>query len=61
MSTRSLDKAYVSPYDQFLYGFDATHAKTPSQEKEIKKNKRIAKLRDDPAAALTTDKLWDKF
>ena len=33
MSDNDIDKAYVSPYDKFLFGFDATHDKSASQLK----------------------------
>jgi hypothetical protein len=42
-----IDKHFVSEIDQFLTAFDQTHAKTPSQVKEIEKHARIAKLRDE--------------
>ena len=41
-----IDKAYVSPYDRFLYEFDACHEKSASQLKEINKYRRIFALRD---------------
>ena len=50
MSTQDIDKAYVSPYDQFLFRFDKEHKKSPSQIKEIKKHERIFELRDKPDA-----------
>lgn len=60
MNPEDIDKAYVSPYDVFLYTFDATHPKSASQQKEIKKHQRIAKLRD--VASVTDDEtLWEKF
>lgn len=46
MSTYDIDKAYISPYDKFLFDFDKSHAKTPSQLIEIEKHLRIAKMRD---------------
>lgn len=46
MSNNDIDKAYVSPYDRFLYEFDACHEKSASQLKEIKKHQRIFALRD---------------
>lgn len=48
MTKIDIDKAYVSPYDQFLFGFDAEHEKSASQLKEIKKYQRIFALRDTP-------------
>lgn len=41
MNSNDIDKAYVSPYDKFLFEFDATHSKSASQLKEINKHKRI--------------------
>ena len=55
-----IDKAYVSPYDEFLFTFDATHPKTASQKKEIKKYKRIEKLRDEALPESQTD-MWEEF
>jgi hypothetical protein len=43
-----IDKAYVSPIDEFLFGFDATHEKSTSQIKEIEKHLKIAAKRDYP-------------
>ena len=47
MSSYDIDKAYVSPYDRFLYEFDACHEKSASQLKEIKKHERIFAKRDE--------------
>ena len=46
MNNDDIDKAYVSPYDRFLFEFDACHEKTASQLKEIKKHQRIFAQRD---------------
>jgi len=46
---QDIDKAYISSYDKFLRNFDKTHEKSASQLAEIKKNQRIADLRDDPS------------
>jgi len=56
-----INKAYVSPYDKFLYEFDVKHEKSPSQLKEIKKHQRIAKLRDDPQAKDQSEEIWSEF
>ena len=61
MSKHDIDKAYVSPYDRFLYGFDATHEKSASQLKEIKKHQRIATLRDQANPDNREEKVWDGF
>lgn len=45
-TTDELDKAFISPYDKFLYQFDREHALSLSQQKEKEKHARIAKLRD---------------
>lgn len=47
MNSNDIDKAFVSAYDKFLYGFDALHQKSISQLKEIKKYQRIFALRDE--------------
>ncbi len=47
MSSYDIDKAYVSPYDRFLFEFDACHEKSASQLKEIKKHERIFAMRDE--------------
>ena len=47
MNSNDINKAYVSPYDEFLYEFDAEHPKSESQLKEIAKHQRIARMRDD--------------
>lgn len=60
MNKNDIDKAYISPYDKLIYDFDATHAKSESQLKEINKHKRIAKLRDNAENEQEND-LWDGF
>lgn len=61
MNNNAINKAYVSPYDEFYCKFDAEHAKTPSQLKEIKKHQRIANLRDNPNAEGQSDEIWESF
>lgn len=61
MTKYDIDKAYVSPYDQFLYAFDATHEKSPSQLKEIKKHQRIFALRDDDTLKKEAQEIWSNF
>lgn len=56
-----LDKAYVSPYDKFLYEFDETHQKTPSQLKEIAKHQRIAAMRDAKNTTESKSDIWADF
>lgn len=60
MTKHDIDKAYVSPIDKFLYRFDMEHELSASQLKEIKKNLRIARLRDDPQP-LDNNEIWEKF
>ena len=61
MNSQDIDKAYVSPYDEFLFEFDATHNKTASQLAEIRKNKRIALLRDNALPSKDEPFLWKDF
>lgn len=61
MSQHDIDKAYVSPYDKFLFGFDAQHEKTLSQMKEILKHQRIAFLRDNPVEKNEDGEIWSAF
>jgi hypothetical protein len=61
MSNKDIDKAYVSPYDKFLFEFDATHEKSASQLKEIKKHERIAFLRDHAKLKDSEGEIWDAF
>ncbi|MFA6303110.1 MAG: CBU_0585 family protein [Legionella sp.] len=61
MSSEDIDKAYVSPYDKFLFEFDATHKKTASQIQEIKKHQRIAKARDDKDYKDNKGEIWEQF
>lgn len=56
-----IDKAYVSPIDRFLYEFDRTHEKSPSQLKEIAKHRRIAALRDEPILEKELNDIWSEF
>ncbi len=61
MNKHDIDKAYVSPYDRFLFEFDATHDKSASQLKEIKKHQRIALLRDQANAQGSAEEIWTSF
>lgn len=62
MSTGTdIDKAYVSPYDKFLFEFDASHQKSASQLKEIKKHQRIALMRDDKEYIDPNSEIWTDF
>ena len=61
MNKQDIDKAYVSPYDRFLFEFDATHEKSLSQLKEIKKHQRIAILRDQPNLNSEEKDVWTGF
>ncbi|MFT4058997.1 MAG: hypothetical protein QM652_05550 [Legionella sp.] len=61
MSTTDIDKFYVSPYDKFMFEFDATHSKSESQLQEIKKHQLIAKMRDDKNYEDNKGKIWEGF
>ncbi|MFI4962900.1 MAG: CBU_0585 family protein [Legionellales bacterium] len=61
MNTKNIDKAYVSPIDKFLFEYDATHEKTASQIQEIKKNQRIALMRDDKEYKDSKGAIWESF
>lgn len=62
MSTDTdIDKAYVSPYDKFLFEFDATHKKSASQVKEIQKHERIAHMRDNKDYQEDKSEIWTEF
>lgn len=61
MSKHDIDKAYVSPYDKFLYGFDLKNEKTASQLKEIKKHKDLANLRDNASPSVLSEEIWEDF
>lgn len=59
MANNDIDKTYVSPYDRFLFEFDASHEKSASQLKEIKKHQRIFALRDTPTVLQALDPVFD--
>ncbi|KTD74442.1 CBU_0585 family protein [Legionella tucsonensis] len=61
MNSDDIDKAYVSPYDKFLFEFDATHNKSASQIKEINKHKRIFLMRDNKDYENKKDEIWEEF
>ena len=61
MNPNDIDKAYVSPYDKFLFEFDATHDKSASQMKEIKKHKRVFLMRDNKDYKDTQSEIWEEF
>ena len=56
-----LERTYVSPFDRFFYKYDATHPKTASQLKEIKKHQRIAALRDNVSPGGDEEIIWQSF
>lgn len=71
---KKLEKNYVSDIDKLLQSFDEQHAeKTASQQAEITKHERIAKLRDGSSSqqelgktaksvgAASDKSIWDKF
>lgn len=60
-SKHDIDKAYVSPYDRFLYEFDSTHPKSASQLKEINKFKRIFARRDNAKPTQDMQDVWTGF
>ncbi|KTD05613.1 hypothetical protein OQJ19_10585 [Fluoribacter gormanii] len=61
MNSDDIDKAYVSPYDKFLFEFDATHNKSASQIKEINKHKRISMMRDNKDYGNEKGEIWEEF
>ena len=61
MTNQDIDKAYVSPYDRFLFTFDATHEKSASQLKEIKKHQLIFERRDHPIQQDLPNEVWTDF
>ncbi|KTC82405.1 MULTISPECIES: CBU_0585 family protein [Legionella] len=61
MNSNDIDKAYVSPYDKFLFEFDATHDKSASQIKEINKHKRISLMRDNKDYKNEKGEIWEEF
>ena len=61
MNSYNIDKAYVSPYDRFLFEFDACHEKSASQQKEIKKYRRIFAQRDQALPAKVQDSALKDF
>ena len=61
MTKHDINKAYVSPYDRFLFEFDESHEKSESQLKEIKKYQRIAQLRDKDSLGTAPNEVWKDF
>ncbi|KTD68758.1 MULTISPECIES: CBU_0585 family protein [Legionella] len=61
MNSDDIDKAYVSPYDKFLFEFDATHDKSASQIKEINKHKSIFEKRDNKDYGNDKGEIWEEF
>lgn len=53
-----IDKAYVSEYDKFLQAFDKKHPKkSPSQEAEIEKSRRLSEKRDNLVSSSDNESL----
>ena len=61
MSSYDIDKAYVSPYDRFLFEFDACHEKSASQLKEIEKHERIFAMRDEAISVKVQNSAFKDF
>lgn len=62
MSSKKIDKAYISEIDKFLHTLHIKFTRTESQKAEIDKHDRIAKLRDVATETPLTHKpLWDDF
>lgn len=62
MSSKKINKAYISDVDKFLHALDVKFSKTASQQAEIDKHDRIAKLRDVATETIPTHKpLWEDF
>lgn len=60
-TNHDINKAYVSPFDEFLFRFDHTHQKSASQLKEIEKYERISRLRDNPESVQEEKVIWEEF
>jgi hypothetical protein len=60
-NNNDIDKSYVSPYDKFLFEFDAQHDKSASQIIEIEKHHRLARIRDDKNYVDDGSGIWDEF
>ncbi|PIZ03703.1 MAG: hypothetical protein COY58_07665 [Gammaproteobacteria bacterium CG_4_10_14_0_8_um_filter_38_16] len=57
---KNIDKQFVSEIDKKMAEFDATHAKSVSQQAEINKYQKINHLRDvSTTSDNTKDDLWD--
>jgi len=62
MASKKIDKSYISEIDKFLYALDNRFNNTPSQEEEIDKHARIARLRDQPyEQEFSHTALWEDF
>lgn len=56
---KSIDKNYISPIDQALEKFNQTHPRSPAQQDEIDKYRRVYQLRDHATAPEKDKDLWD--
>lgn len=61
MNLQKIDTSFVSDIDEFLTEFDKKHIKTESQQAEINKHQRLAKLRDDAEADQKDGQIWEGF
>ena len=62
MNFTKCNKNFVSEIDQFLAEFDKRHPQqSPSQQYEIKKYERIARLRDQAEVESTPKDIWEGF
>lgn len=60
--SKQQDKNFVSDLDKFLQAWDEQHPElSASQQKEIKKHKRVQQLRDHITAADEEHKIWENF
>jgi hypothetical protein len=59
---RKIKTNFVSELDQFLKKFDEEHPElSKSQQAEIKKHQRVAKLRDDENREEDDKAIWSGF
>ncbi len=59
---KRIERSFVSDLDQFLFQFDYDHPeKSPAQQAEIGKARRITQKRDNSTYTIETKDFWESF
>jgi hypothetical protein len=61
MAKSGLEKNYVSKIDRFIQELEQNNPPSSSQQREMAKHERLARLRDEKAPVEDESTLWKEF